>query len=92
LGTSVGYFDAGDLSTGTWAGNPASNVTDRNLTNFTHSLDQSRAGYCVQVNLGADITIGSIDVTGRTDGCCPERLEDATLELYDSALNLVRPP
>jgi len=89
LGTTVGYFNGGGAPVNTYPGQPAANVTDGILSSIVHSNDQSADGYYAQVDLGQEIMIDNISLTGRTDGCCPERLENYTLEFRDAAGNLV---
>ena len=46
-------------------------------------------GYYAQVDLGQEIMIDNITLTGRTDGCCPERLENYTIEFLDAGGALI---
>ena len=89
LGAGVQYYNGSGAPVGTWAGLPASHVTDGILNNHTHALDQFAAGYYADIDLGQEILIDSLDLTGRTDGCCPDRLEDFTIEFLDASGALV---
>jgi hypothetical protein len=89
LGAGVQYYNASGAPVGTWASLPASFATDGILNNHTHALDQFAAGYYADIDLGQEILIDSLDLTGRTDGCCPERLQDFTIEFLDASGALV---
>ena len=85
VGKTGGFFTADDIATGAWGGLPATNVLDGNLASFSHPLDQAAAGYYFELDLGEEVLVGAIELTGRGDGCCPERLEDATLVILNEA-------
>jgi len=91
LNAPAGFFTAEDLAVEAYGGLPASNATDGVSATITHPADMVSADYYLAVDLGSETVIGSIAITGRIfrDECCPERLEDATLELLDDGLNLV---
>ena len=89
-GASVGYFDGTGSAVGTWAGLPASNVTDGNFNTISHTLSPSSAGYYARIDLGQEILIDNISLTGRLDSaCCDDRLQDYTLEFRDAGGNLI---
>ena len=89
LGAPVGYFNGGGRqSLPIWASLPAMSLMGFSPTSCTAN-DQVADGYYAQVDLGQEIMIDNISLTGRTDGCCPERLENYTLEFRDAAGNLV---
>lgn len=89
LGKLAGYFNADDVSVGSWAGLPASNVTDGFAGTHSHPLDQFSMDYYLEIDLGSMVSVGSVEVSGRADACCVDRLEDARLELLDAAKNVV---
>jgi hypothetical protein len=84
----TGFFDSAGLPVGAWGGQPPANATDGFATTFTHPLDMASAGYYFESDMGEDVVVGTIELAGRT-GCCPERLEDATVQLLDAAGNVV---
>jgi hypothetical protein len=88
-GKPVTCHDAGGQSVPTWPGFPTSHVTDGLFATITHPLDQFSSGYYFEIDLGAEMAIGSILLSGRLDGCCPERLTDPTLQILDDASNSV---
>ena len=91
VGKPVGFFDAAGTATGAWGGLPVTGIVDGVLSTISHPLDQSSADYYCEIDLGEEIAIGFVELTGRgfRDACCPERLEDATLVILDAALNEV---
>ena len=82
LGAAAQFYDAGGAAVASWGGLPASNITDGDLNSITHPLNQSNAGYYVDIDLGQELLVDSLDLTGRI-GCCPERLQDFTIEFLD---------
>ncbi len=88
-GKPVSYYDATGLPVEAWGGLPATNVVDGLLSTISHPLAEISAGYYVEVDLGEDLAIGSLLLAGRLDGCCPERLTNATLEIRDGTSNTV---
>ena len=89
LGAVAGYFDAGGVGVPTWNGLPASNVTDGSKGSISHPLDEISDGYYLEIDLGSMQSVGTVEVTGRLDACCVDRLEDAKLELLDDGKNVV---
>ena len=90
LGGGVQYYDASGTPVGSWPSLPASNVTDGNPNSLSHPNNPTpHAGFYVDVDLGQEILIDSLDLTGRLDGCCPDRLEGYTIEFRDASGALV---
>ncbi len=89
LGGAVGFFAMDGTPVAAWGSLPEGNATDGLIGTVTHPLDQVSGGYYFEIDLGAEVPVGTVEVAGRTDGCCPERLEDATLELLDAALSVL---
>lgn len=83
LGTGAGYFDGAGNSVATWGGLPASNINDGVPSTISHALDIAAGGFYAQVDLGQEIMIDNISLTGRI-GCCPDRLENYTVEFRDA--------
>jgi hypothetical protein len=88
-GATAQFYDATGAPAPSWVPFPASNVIDGDIGTLSHPLEQFAAGYYLDVDLGQEIYIDSLDLTGRTDGCCPDRLEDYTIEFLDRDGNLV---
>ncbi len=88
-GKPVSFYDATGLAVGSWGGLPATNVVDGAYATITHPLEQFSTGYYLEVDLGEDTTIGSLVIGGRLDGCCPDRLTNATVEIRDGTSNTV---
>ena len=88
LGASAGYFNSVDAAVDSWGGLPATNITDGVPSSISHPLDMNSAGYYAQVDLGQEVNIDNIALTGRI-GCCPERLENYTIEFRDGLGGLV---
>jgi hypothetical protein len=88
-GKPVVLYDASGNPVNTWPGFPASDLVDGVPGTISHPQDQSSAGYYFQIDLGADTAIGKVRMSGRLDGCCPERLQDAQLEILDGTSNTV---
>lgn len=89
LGAAVGFFNAEGVAVGAWGSLPEANVTDGAKGTLSHPLDQISPDYYLEVDLGEAVIAGNIAITGRLDDCCPERLEDAKLELLDAGKNVV---
>lgn len=89
LNKTIGFFDAAGLATGFWGGFTPSMMVDGNLTTISHPLNQAAADYYVELDLGEEINVGFIDLTGRAfrDACCTDRLQDVTLVILDSFRN-----
>ncbi|MGC6564238.1 MAG: hypothetical protein ACON38_01365 [Akkermansiaceae bacterium] len=83
LGAPAQFYDATGTAVPSWNTLPASHVTDGIGGTVTHPLAQLSPDFYVEVDLGEVVQVGTVAVTGRQDGCCPERLEDALLELLD---------
>lgn len=67
----------------TWPGYPAANLTDGDPATFTHPEAGSDVkGYYFQVDLGREYGLERIVLSGRNDGCCPERLTQYRIEVY----------
>ncbi len=89
LGKPAGFYDASGVAVSPWPGFAVTNIVDGQPGTFSHPQPQSSANYYFQTDLGADTSIGKIKINGRLDGCCPERLADARLEVLDEALAVV---
>jgi len=75
-------------SAGTFAGFPASNLTDGNFSSFSHPDNPpAQLGFSYTINLGESLPIAldSIQLANRNDGCCPERLRNYRVEVLDAA-------
>ncbi len=70
-----------------WGGNifPASRAWDGSTTNFTHTADGQTSNQWWKVNLGEAMRLQQVQLFNRGDGCCPERLQDITVEVLDAA-------
>jgi hypothetical protein len=88
-GKPVTCHDATGNPAGTWNGFPASFLVDGALGTFSHPLSQASAGYYYRIDLGAETPVGEVRVSGRLDGCCPDRLNNARLEIRDGNFNTV---
>jgi len=64
----------------TWPGLPKENLTDGNLTSFTHCAVPEPASWFL-VDLGATYALDHLELFNRTDGCCPERLSNFTVSI-----------
>ena len=84
----AGYFNMEGVAVAAWNGAPAGNAVDGLPNTFTHPLDMVSANYYLEIDMGEDVQVGTVAVTGRA-GCCPERLEGARLDLLDAAFNVV---
>lgn len=88
-GKPVELFDATGTPAATWNGFPASFLVDGILGTFSHPQPQFSSGYYYRIDLGAETPVGEVRVSGRLDGCCPERLNNARLEIRDGNFNTV---
>jgi hypothetical protein len=89
LGAAAQFYDSFGSPVPSWGGFPASFTTDGIRSTVSHPLDQATADYYLEVDMGEMKPVGTVAVTGRTDNCCPDRLEDARLELLDAESNVV---
>lgn len=80
--------DAGDV-VATWGNFIPGSLTDGNKSTFSHPLDQFSPDFYYEIDLEDEVTIGTIDLTGRIDGCCPDRFTDATLVILNAGGNTV---
>jgi len=69
-------------------GYPASNGIDDNYNNFTHTDFNGDINPWWELNLGGDFNLSSVLLYNRA-GCCPERLRDVNVVVYDSSNNIV---
>lgn len=82
-GTNLALLKPISGSGPTWPGYPPANLTDGDHSTFTHPQAGSEAqGYYFQVDLGQSYALDHIDLFGRADGCCPERLTGYRIEIY----------
>ncbi len=89
LGMPAQFHNAGGAPVASWVPNPASLVNDGNFNTFTHPLDQTSSGYYMEVDLMQSVYIDSITMTGRLDGCCPDRLQDYQIQFLDASGSLL---
>ena len=69
-----------------YGGFPAANAVDGNLNNFTHTADVVDSFW--MADLGRVATIDRVEIVDRA-GCCPERLANLVLRIFDGASNSV---
>jgi hypothetical protein len=90
LGAAAQFYSAGGSPVQGWPGFPASFITDGIFTTFTHPDNPTpHGGYYAEIDLGQSIFIDNITLTGRLDGCCPERLVGYDVQFFDAAHTLV---
>src|SRR5690606_8427407 len=89
FGKPVELYDSSDTPVPTWSGFPASRLVDGFLNTISHPLDDFSEGYYYQIDLEAEVAIGEVRLSGRLDGCCPERLSNFLLEILDGASDSV---
>jgi hypothetical protein len=92
--SATGILAPIDITTGTatqstshTAGPPERGI-DGNLGNFTHTLAND-PNPSWTVTLAQDETLNQIVVYNRGGGCCPERLADITVQIFDATLTEV---
>lgn len=78
---ALGKPTTGDVAFGF----PTSNAVDGNLGNITHSNNVGPVFW--QVDFTAAYNVMAVELINRGDGCCPERLNGATLSVLDSTLS-----
>src|SRR6266542_1067741 len=66
----------------TWPGLPKENLTDGNLSTFTHN-NTPVPDFYFMVDLGGTFRLENIELFNRNDGCCPDRLSNYTVSLHD---------
>lgn len=64
-----------------WSGLPPEQLTDGNLSTFTHNLN-TVPDWSFIVDLGSTMPLENIELFNRNDGCCPERLSNFTVSLH----------
>ena len=89
LGTNlrtVGLPNVSLSQSSTWGGGvfPASQAWDGNTGNFSHTADGQTSNQWWKVNLGEAMRLQQVQLFNRGDGCCPERLQDITVEVLDT--------
>lgn len=68
-----------------WPNFTAASLTDGNPSTFTHPLASTETlGYYFEIDLGSVVPLDRIVVRNRGDGCCPQRLSNYAIELYDN--------
>jgi hypothetical protein len=77
---ALGRPTSGDATTP----NPALAI-DQNIGTITHSQNVGPVFW--QIDLESEQHVGRIELVNRGDGCCPERLNGATLTVLDGAMN-----
>jgi hypothetical protein len=65
-----------------YAGWDPNQITDGNLATQVHA-DAGATTYAYEIDLGQTIDFKNIDVWGRQDGCCPERLADYRISVHE---------
>ncbi|MCA9245594.1 MAG: lamin tail domain-containing protein [Planctomycetales bacterium] len=68
-------------SDSTWGSFPASNITDGNRATFTHPLTPTET-FFYDIDLGQTATLDRIQIAGRGDGCCTDRLTNYRVSLF----------
>jgi hypothetical protein len=64
-----------------WSGLPPENLTDGNLSTFTHNLN-TVSDWSFIVDLGSTVPLENIELFNRNDGCCPDRLSNFTVSIH----------
>lgn len=83
--TNLALNGAVTCSATTWPGQPASNLTDGNLTTVSHPAEGEPVGAFYTVDLGVTHPLGRVVIFNRRD-CCSDRLSNYRVELLtDSA-------
>ncbi len=81
------FYNSSGTAVNSWFGAPnnVTRITDGNASDnsLDHPQDQASAGYYYEVDLGQELFVDSFDLTGRV-GCCQDRLEDFTIEIFDA--------
>lgn len=85
LGRAAGFFNSAGNPVGSYgAGQSVANIVDGNINTIGHPVGTGGVSndYYAQIDLGTELAIGYIDITGRLDlTCCDDRLENYTLKL-----------
>ena len=63
---------------------PPSLAVDGSTVTISHTNNVGAVFW--QVDLGSEMTLDSIELVSRQDGCCPERMNGAVLSVLDSSL------
>lgn len=71
-----------------YGGFPASNATNGNLGDFTHTASND-SNASLTVDLQGKFDLDTVVLFNRGGGCCPERLRDLTLQILDASGNLM---
>lgn len=76
----------------TWPGQPSTIITDGNFNNVVHPSGPggnpnvpTPLGTFFEIDLDSTFILDSIRITGRADGCCPERLTRYRVQVLDAA-------
>lgn len=87
LGATGNFFDATGNLADSWGAFSPTNILDGLPDTISHPLDEASADYYFEVDLGSDISVSHVVLTGRgfQDDCCAERLEEATLVVLNSS-------
>jgi hypothetical protein len=68
-----------------WAGIPIAMLTDGNRQSSFHGDTDPTPGFYYQIDMGIDVQIDHINLWARQDGCCPERLSNYRVTVYNQA-------
>jgi hypothetical protein len=71
-------------SAATWPGQPASFLTDGNLTTVSHPNQDAFSNFSYTTDLQGSFALTSLEMVNR-DACCPDRLSNYRVEILDSA-------
>ena len=78
----VVFRDNNNVDAAVWPGFPATNLTDGAVSSFSHPFTfASTLNYYYQVDLQSDVLLGRLQIYGRGDGCCQERLSNYRVSL-----------
>ncbi len=76
-------------SAATYAGQPASNLTDGLLNTNSHPGDNLQNNFAYTLDMGAIISLTRLELFNRTDGCCPDRLSNYRVQILDGSQSSV---
>ncbi len=69
----------------TWPGFPANYITDGTLGTLVHPDTGSQTNFTYTVDLQDNLSLTSLEVVNRADGCCPERLWNYRVQVLDDS-------
>ncbi|HXJ71717.1 MAG TPA: hypothetical protein VNM37_02650, partial [Candidatus Dormibacteraeota bacterium] len=71
-------------------GHPQENLTDGNLSTFSHNVDVQPA-FAYQVRLTQAVAFTRLEIFNRDDGCCPERLNNYRVSVHSDNAGAIGP-